>query len=70
MANIMTCCPKCGKQALYLAKRGASLGAAAAGMAAMTLVGQPLLGAAAGLVGYDKLIARCANCGAKYRLVK
>lgn len=57
------CCPKCGSTQLTANKKGYSLGKAIAG-GVLTLT--PIVGVATGLIGKNKIIITCLNCGKQF----
>lgn len=57
------CCPKCGSTQLTANKKGYSLGKAIAG-GVITLT--PIVGVATGLIGKNKIIITCLNCGKQF----
>ena len=58
------CCPKCGSTQLTTNKKGYSLGKAIAG-GVITLT--PIVGIATGLIGKNKIIITCLNCGKQFK---
>lgn len=58
------CCPKCGSTQLTTNKKGYSLGKAIAG-GVITLT--PIVGVATGLIGKNKIIITCLNCGKQFK---
>lgn len=58
------CCPKCGSTQLTANKKGYSLGKAIAG-GVITLT--PIVGVATGLIGKNKIIITCLNCGKQFK---
>lgn len=56
-------CPKCGSTQLSANKKGFSLGKAVVG----GIVLNPILGAATGMIGKDKIIVTCLNCGRQFK---
>jgi TM2 domain-containing membrane protein YozV len=62
-ASQQVCCPKCGSSQLTANKKGFSLGKAVAG--GILLV--PIAGVATGMVGKNKIIITCLNCGKQFK---
>jgi DNA-directed RNA polymerase subunit RPC12/RpoP len=56
-------CPKCGSSQLTTNKKGFSLGKAVAG--GVLLV--PIAGVATGMIGKNKIIITCLNCGKQFK---
>ncbi|MDU5106532.1 TM2 domain-containing protein [Clostridium sp.] len=56
-------CPKCGSSQLSANKKGFSLGKAVAG--GVLLV--PIAGVATGMIGKNKIIITCLNCGKHFK---
>lgn len=56
-------CPKCGSSHLSANKKGFSLGKAIAG--GVILV--PIAGVATGMIGKNKIIITCLNCGKQFK---
>ena len=56
-------CPKCGSSQLTANKKGFSLGKAVAG--GVLLV--PIAGVATGMIGKNKIIVTCLNCGKQFK---
>lgn len=56
-------CPKCGSSQLSANKKGFSLGKAVAG--GVLLV--PIAGVATGMIGKNKIIITCLNCGKQFK---
>lgn len=56
-------CPKCGSSQLTANKKGFSLGKAVAG--GVLLV--PIAGVATGMIGKNKIIITCLNCGKQFK---
>ena len=59
-------CPKCGSTQLSANKKGFSLGKAVAG----GIILNPVLGVATGMIGKDKIIVTCINCGSQFKAGK
>ncbi|WP_404989294.1 TM2 domain-containing protein [Clostridium culturomicium] len=57
------CCPKCGSSHLTANKKGFSLGKALVG----GLVLVPVAGVATGMIGKNKIIITCLNCGKQFK---
>ena len=57
------CCPKCGSTQLTANKKGFSLGKAVAG--GVLLV--PIAGVVTGMIGKNKIIITCLNCGKQFK---
>lgn len=62
-ASQQVCCPKCGSSQLTANKKGFSLGKAVAG--GVLLV--PIAGIATGMIGKNKIIITCLNCGKQFK---
>jgi predicted RNA-binding Zn-ribbon protein involved in translation (DUF1610 family) len=56
-------CPKCGSTQIHADKRGFKAGRAIAG----TLIAGPLVGAASGAVGKNKITITCLACGNQFK---
>lgn len=61
--NNQVCCPKCGSTQLTANKKGFSLGKALVGGIAFV----PIAGVATGLIGKNKIIITCLNCGKQFK---
>jgi len=61
--NENVCCPKCGSTQLTANKKGFSLGKALVG--GVVLV--PIAGVATGMIGKNKIIITCLNCGKQFK---
>lgn len=59
-------CPKCGGTQLSANKKGFSLGKAIAGGVILT----PIAGVATGMLGKNKVIVTCLNCGKQFKAGK
>lgn len=59
-------CPKCGSTSLSANKKGFSLGKAIAG----GLILVPIAGVATGMIGKNKVIVTCLNCGKQFEAGK
>lgn len=58
------CCPNCESTQLSADKKGFSLGKAVAG-GVLTLT--PIVGVATGMIGKNKIIITCLNCGKQFK---
>ncbi len=56
-------CPKCGSTQLTANKKGFSLGKAVAG----GIILAPIAGVATGMIGKNKIIITCLNCGKQFK---
>lgn len=56
-------CPKCGSTQLSANKKGFSLGKAVAG----GVIVAPIAGVATGMIGKNKVIVTCLNCGKQFK---
>lgn len=61
--NNVVRCPKCGSSQLSANKKGFSLGKAVAGGALLV----PIAGVATGMIGKNKIIITCLNCGKQFK---
>lgn len=61
--NGVVCCPKCGSSQLSANKKGFSLGKALVG--GVVLV--PIAGVVTGMIGKNKIIITCLNCGKQFK---
>lgn len=59
----VVCCPKCGSTQLTANKKGFSLGKALVGGIALV----PIAGVATGMIGKNKIIITCLNCGKQFK---